>query len=68
MKRLVYFSAIFMVISIAIILFTFEHYNKLDIKCRVDIEYAYEIQLQPGDDYLIKQHGLPILYCKKTSY
>lgn len=154
MKRLVYFSAIFMVSSIAILLLTFEHYNKLDLKCRGgveshinanklianvgmhfeqgkgiltiagtfqenadavkniklasvfdyniygklmylklvqqyssissadvnkkihyllpmvfssrDIEYAYEIQVQPGGDYLIKQHGLPILYCKKN--
>ncbi|EJV1071183.1 hypothetical protein N6A11_003188 [Klebsiella oxytoca] len=31
-----------------------------------DIEYVYEFQLQSGGDYLIKQHGIPILYCKKT--
>ena len=155
MKRLVYFSAIFMLISIATLLFTFGYYNQLDIKCRGDfeshinanklianvgahfeqgkgiltiagsfqesadavktiklasvfdynvygrliyiklvqqyssvssvdinkkiqhlspmvfssreIEYAYEIQVQPGGDYLIKHHGLPILYCKKNS-
>lgn len=29
------------------------------------IEYVYEFQLQNGGDYLIKQHGIPILYCKK---
>lgn len=31
-----------------------------------DIEYVYEFQQQKGGDYLIKQHGIPILYCKKT--
>ncbi len=31
-----------------------------------DVEYVYEFQLQNGGDYLIKQHGIPILYCKKV--
>ncbi|EOI1394313.1 TPA: hypothetical protein LVL69_005510 [Klebsiella oxytoca] len=31
-----------------------------------DIEYVYEFQPQSGGDYLIKQHGIPIFYCKKT--
>ena len=31
-----------------------------------NVEYVYEFQPQSGGDYLIKQHGIPILYCKKV--